>query len=185
MTKQEAYRRMLEFVEAFVDYQLQTPEDYVADDGEPTTAAEMEECLKMLPKRLPQSKASAKAPVKETPKMSYEEWLNNPDFKDYIFTIRKDARESINPNYRYCVTNDNVDECYLTDDVGVAMEFAANKSKDGSNWTICKIAKAGDSSYRTYVEGYCMNGHYMDGDGRCSLHFDYIAQRCEDNIKKI
>ena len=32
MTKEEAYQTLLEFATAFVDYELQTPEDYVTDD---------------------------------------------------------------------------------------------------------------------------------------------------------
>ena len=118
--------------------------------------------------------------------MTYAEWLNNPDFKDYIYTVRKEARESINPNYRYCVINDDVDECYLTDDIGAAMEFAANKSKaDTHSWRVCNIVKAGDGSYITTIEGHCMRGHYIDDDRRAFLHFDYISQRCEGIVKKI
>ena len=187
MIPEEAYQTLLEFATAFVDYELQTPEDYVADDGQPTTAAEVAECLKVLPKSLPQRKASSPRhkPLPKS-KMTYAEWLNNPDFKDYIYTVRKEARESINPNYRYCVINDDVDECYLTDDIGVAMEFAANKSKaDTHSWRVCNIVKAGDGSYITTIEGHCMRGHYIDDDRRTFLHFDYISQRCEGMVKKI
>ena len=183
MTKEEAYDLLLSWVEQYVDYSLMVPEDYVDEDGNPSDAVVLKECLEALPKRWPKQHK----PKSKPKKMTYVEWLNNPDFKDYIYTVRKEARESINPNYRYCVFNDDIDECYLTDDISVAMEFAANKSKaDTHSWRVCNIIKAHDGSYTTTVEGHCMNGHYLDDGGkRIFLHFDYISQRCEGSIKKI
>jgi hypothetical protein len=184
MTKEEAYDILLYWVERFVDYNLQVPADYTDEDGNPSDAVTLKRCLETLPERWPKQQKTKSKP--EPKKMTYIEWLNNPDFKDYIYTIRKEARESINPNYRYCVVNDDVDECYLTDDIGVAMEFAANKSKaDTHSWGVCNIVKAGDGSYITTIEGHCMRGHYIDDDRRTFLHFDYISQRCEGGVKKI
>jgi hypothetical protein len=119
--------------------------------------------------------------------MSYSEWLNCPDFKDYIYTLTKDTRESIDPNFRYCVVDDNVDECYLTDDIGVAMEFAASKSKEGHHmWHICRIFEAKDGSYKTTIEGFCANGHYIEREDKSDyLHIDFIFQRCKGSIKKL
>lgn len=182
MTKAEAYDILLYWLERYVDYNLQVPADYTDEDGNPSDAVTLKECLEVLPKHWPKQYK----PKPKPKKMTYREWLYNPDFKGYIYTIRKEARESINPNYRYCVVNDNVDECYLTDVIGIAMEFAANKSKtDTNSWRVCNIVKADDGSYITTIEGHCMGGHYIDDDRRTFLHFDYISQRCEGIVKKI
>lgn len=101
------------------------------------------------------------------------------DIKNHLYYIAKFARESVNPNYKFCVANCNLSECYLTDDIGMAMEFASKKSKGGDSWRVLSIRKCKDG-YRTFIEGYCYDGHYYEeGGSRDFLHFDYIAQVAE------
>ena len=180
MTKAEAYDILLYWVERYIDYNLMVPEDYVDEDGNPSDAVTLKECLEALPKRWP--KQHKPKPKPDPKKMTYAEWLNNPDFKDYIYTIRNEARESINPHWRYCVCPDNIDECWVTDDIGDAMEFAASKSRDGSIWEVFSIENSGDG-WRLMKEGFCANGHYIESKMEY-LHFDYVEQRC-GGVKKI
>ncbi len=95
--------------------------------------------------------------------------------KDVLYNTAKKARESVNPNYRWCALRDPIAEVWLTDDETQAMTFAANRSKDGSVWNICKIKPAKDG-YRTYINAACANGHYREQPELKYLHFDYIAR---------
>lgn len=170
-----------EWLKRFVEYYIDDP----SIDGGETDAQMLNKALPYLNKAIKELQKKPKIEVKSH-KMSYEEWLKCPDFKDYIFTLKKDARESVNPHFRYCVVDENVNECYLTDDIGVAMEFAATKSKGGKMWHICRIFEARDKSYKTTIEGFCANGHYIERkDSGDYLHIDFIFERCEDNIKKL
>ena len=183
MTHEQAYLGLLSLVTAITDYELQTPDDYTADDGQPTTAAEFADYLRALPTSLPQKKTSS---PRHNPKMTYTEWLNCPDNKDYIHFVCKEARESVDPNYRLCVVDTDIKECYLTDDISVAMEYAAARSKtDIRMWYVCRIIRDCHGSYITILDGYCKDGHYTDGSHSLFLHYDYISQLCAGNVKKI
>lgn len=162
--------RIYDFILAFVDYyEFDTQ---VADDGKPTDAAVLKECLPSL-----------KAVIE-----SEDIPTTNQYDKDYVYNAVKLARESVNPNYKYCVVYCDASECGLTDDIGIAMEHAATVSKNRrfDNINVCRIFKSvSDGTYRTKIEGFCWDGHYYEkshGD-RNYLHFDFIAQRA--NVYKI
>jgi len=193
MKQTDAYREVLEFLNWFVEYHLQIPEDYVDEDGRPSTAAELQKCLKLLPKELPKrhrKSAATSKPVVKKEKMSYEDWLNNPDFKDYLYTVRKLERESVNPHWKYCVLDDDLTECWVTDDIGKAMEFAAARSKYLENSysyiRVCRIVQnTNDGTWQLVIDHYYNNGKYTDNTSTCTfLHFDYIVQCCGE-IHKI
>lgn len=169
---------ILNFLQAYVDYHEGDPE--LADDGQPTDCANLKKWLPSLQAVIESKKVTKPKPIVkekvvevEIPVMSYD--------------VVKQARESVNPNYKYCVVYDDAGECGLTDDIGIAMEHAAAVSKvrhlDIVN--VCRISKIHDGTYKTIIEGWCIDGHYYDnvhGDGNY-LHFDYIAQRA--NVYKI
>lgn len=165
--------RMYDFLQAFVDYYEFDPK--VAEDGEPTDAAMLEECLPSL---------KAVIESEDIPTIEPQQVYDN----DYLYNAVKLARESVNPNYKYCVVYNDASECGLTDDIGVAMEHAAQVSKTRrlDNINVCRIVRSdNDGTYRTKIEGWCSDGHYYDkvhGDGDY-LHFDFIAQRA--NVYKI
>ena len=170
-------QRIYDFIQAFVDYHEFDPK--VADDGEPTDAAMLEECLPALQAVI----ESEDVPTIE-PQISIKQVYDT----DYLYNAVKHARESVNPNYKYCVVYSDASECGLTDDIGVAMEHAALVSKRirYDNINVCRITKSvNDGTYRTKIEGWCSDGHYYDkvhSDGDY-LHFDFIAQRA--NVYKI
>lgn len=171
--------RIYDFLQAFVDYYEFDPK--VAEDGEPTDAAMLEECLPSL---------KAVIDSEDVPTMSIEPQVvvNQVYENDNLYNAIKHARESVNPNYKYCVVYNDASECGLTDDIGVAMEHAAQVSKTRrlDNINVCRIVRSdNDGTYRTKIEGWCSDGHYYDkvhGDGDY-LHFDFIAQRA--NVYKI
>lgn len=182
----DVYEFLDRFVECYKD-------DEPIESGEKTDAQRFAEKLPVLKKFL-----ETKDPftIKKPPIIKLEEnKIENPNvqeflecmfgcddktkqtIKNHLYAIAKYARESVNPNYRYCVIDGDISECYLTDDIGVAMEFAAKKSKAQHDWRVLSISKCKDGSWRTFVEGWCDDGHYYERKGEEFLHFDYISQR--------
>ena len=103
--------------------------------------------------------------------------------KDIEYSIKKAARESVNPNYRYCAADHQIRHFYLTDDISDAMQFAANKSMNGM-WYVLEIRQAKDGSYKTFIDCIYSDKHYYERtDYKDFLHFDYIAQ-CAERIYK-
>lgn len=111
--------------------------------------------------------------------------MTRKQLEDLIYNERKNARENVNPNFRYAVTDFDVEECRLTDDIGVAIETAARMSNSGKGYNISRIVKERDGTWKLHIEGYCIGGHYEDRERGLSdyLHFDYVASRCE--VRKI
>ena len=108
---------------------------------------------------------------------------------DVVRLREKQARESVNPNYKYCVTDGDIYECWLTDDIGVAMQKAHTLAVCKQRiHHVLKIIKAKDGTYKTTIECcYYDDGRCIDrSDGTVFLHFDFIAQKVGDNnIHKI
>jgi len=182
MTQEErkALEEAYDFLLAFVEYHIDEP-PFDTEDGL-TDAQRLSEHLPVLKRMLNPT----------TPKLvqysddDYSEFENNQKYKNYIYSQVRHARESVNPNYKYCVSSSHLTDCYLTDDISVAMEFAAKKSRDCGMWYVLKIGKIRDGSYKTFVQGICHDGHYQESDKHAYLHFDYIAQAVgENHIHKI
>lgn len=171
------------FLQAYVDYHEGDP--LIADDGEPTDCANLKQWLPSLQAVIKSKKVSKPKPIVKEKIVEVE--IPVIDENDVYNAVKK-ARESVNPNYKYCVVYNDASECGLTDDVGVAMEHAAkvSKTRGHDNINVCRIFKSvADGTYKTKIEGWCSNGHYYDhvhGDGDY-LHFDFIAQRA--NVYKI
>lgn len=99
--------------------------------------------------------------------------------KNELYTKLKYAKESVNPNYKYCVVDAEINECYLTQDLFTAMKKAKALSllKDDFCY-ILEIRKVKDGTYRTFKIGAYNNDYYKDyGYGEMFLHFNYIAER--------
>lgn len=141
-------------------------------DGERSDFVVLSEALSDL-----RSIAVSKPIPKQSPDMVT---MTRRELNDLIYTERKNAAESVNPNYRYAVVDFDVTECKLTDDIGVAIEKAAHMSRSGKNYNVLRIFKARSGEYRTEIEGYCMYGHYEDCEKERGdyLHFNFIASRC-------
>lgn len=165
-TQLTALTEILNFVEAYVDYHI---DDVNVIDGEPTDA-------QLLSQFLPQAKSifdTKGKDIAENNAIAY----GDVELKDIIYTERKHAAESVNPNYKYCVVSSNIDECYLTDSEVAAMEFAIKKSRIGNMWNVCEIKKSKcDGTYRTYIVGYASDGDYYESSSREFLHYNYIAE---------
>lgn len=99
--------------------------------------------------------------------------------KNELYCKIKHAKESVNPNYKYCVTDAGINECYLTQDLFTAMKKAKALSIINDEFSyVLEIRKVQDGTYRTFKIGAYDNDYYKDyGDGEMFLHFNYIAER--------
>jgi len=182
-----------DWLEAFVDYNL----DFISKDGEETDAQRLSKMLPVFKRVLTKeaSKPKVKKVCVERKYKDYSDILDlidrNQSLRGYIDTSVRTARESIKPLYKYCVCDRGLldDCCWVTDDIGRAMEFGVSQAKSrGKIYYVCVINKCNDGSYKTFIDGVCDTGGYNESgkELRDYLHFDYIAQRYGyDNIKKI
>jgi len=170
------------FLQAYVDYHEGDP--LIADDGEPTDCANLKQWLPSLQAVIKSKKVSKPKPIVKEKIVEVE--IPVIDENDVYNAVKK-ARESVNPNYKYCVVYADAGQCGLTDDIGVAMEHAAavSKTRRLDIVNVCRISKIHDGTYKTIIEGWCCDGHYDEVHGMCKdyLHFDFIAQRA--NVYKI
>lgn len=99
--------------------------------------------------------------------------------KNELYCKIKHAKESVNPNYKYCVTDAGINECYLTQDLFTAMKKAKALSIINDEFSyVLEIRKVQDGTYRTFKIGAYDNDYYQDyGNGEMFLHFNYIAER--------
>ena len=166
---------VIEFLEAYVEYNI----DVKLADDEPTDA-------QILSKQLPTLKSifdnkDVKESKPEEPKtiLGYKE---GSKVEDIIYTEKKKAEESVNPNYKYCVVESSLDSCYLTDDEVAAMEFAIKKSRNGKLYYVCEIKKVTDGTYKTFILGNAADGDYAELNRIYSefLHYNYIASAASE-----
>lgn len=184
LTKQTLHD-IYEFLEAFVDYHIDEPS--VLDPGEMTDAQILSTKLPVLKKLLDETKNQ------ETNNPEIEEFMESVfgadektmhEIRSHLNILEYRASERINPNYRYCVVDGPLHECYLTDDIGRAMELAASKSKVQGMWSVLRIEKVKDGSYKTFKECFYSGGEYFDSNDYWPfLHFYYIARQAK--VQKI
>ena len=169
---------VIEFLEAYVEYNI----DVKLADDEPTDA-------QILSKQLPTLKSIFdNKEVKEVEESKPEEpktilgYKEGSKVEDIIYTEKKKAEESVNPNYKYCVVESSLDSCYLTDDEVAAMEFAIKKSKNGKLYYVCEIRKVTDGTYKTFILGNAADGDYAELNRIYSefLHYNYIASAASE-----
>lgn len=172
-----AVDEVLEFLKAFVDYHI----DETLIEPDVLTDAQM--LAKNIPvlERLFAEKPKRKR-TRKPKTVSYSDYdkLYETDqtFKNYVDARMRYARESVNPNYKYCVCSDSFGSVWLTDDLDAAMRFASTQSKlnTRTSYNVMKIVQKNDGSYITQKECWYNNGKYYDGDGSYFLHYNYIAQ---------
>lgn len=163
-----ALRKIFEFVETFVDYHI----DEKSIDGQPTDAERMRICLPALKSVIDSEKV--------------DNIVTKADLKNIVYNAEKRGREAVRPLYKYCVVNSDIEYCYVTDDIGKAMEKAASLSKTSSDFQyVLNIRQANDGSYKTFYEAIYDDGKWCNTDMRDFLHFDYILQRVGSDIYKI
>jgi hypothetical protein len=181
-------------------YWLQNYIDYFGDevsaDGDETDAQRFGKMLPVLKGLLTkkESKPKVKMVCVEREYKDYNDIIDlidrNQSLKGYIYTSVRMARESVKPLYKYLVCDSGLldDCCWVTDDIGRAMEFGMSQVKSRNRmYNVLSIKKCQDGSYKTFIDGVCDTcGYSESGGARDYLHFDYIAQRYGyDNIKKI
>ena len=112
----------------------------------------------------------------KTPKLNEGEIIIH---KNELYNKLRYAKESVNPNYKYCVTDAGFNECYLTQDLFTAMKKAKALSIINNEFSyVLEIRKVQDGTYKTFKIGAYDNDYYKDyGDGEMFLHFNYIAER--------
>ena len=100
------------------------------------------------------------------------------NFKNFVYTMVRQGKESVNPNYKYCVCNDSFGKIWLTDDLDAAMRFASTQSKlnTRTSYNVMRIVQKRDGTYVTEKECWYNNGKYYEGEGGYFLHYNYIAQ---------
>ena len=165
-------REVISFLDAYVEYKI----DVESVDGEPTDA-------EVLSKQVPILKGVFEN--KDVNEMKFEPrkdgmYTDDQTLKNMMHAERKMAEESVNPNYRYCVVESNIDSCHLTDDEVAAMEFAMGKSRSGGMYYVCEIRKVTDGTYKTFIIGTASDGDYTESDSWHSefLHYNYLASAC-------
>lgn len=200
--EREVLTDIYDWLDAFVEYNL----DFISEDDTETDAQRLSKMLPVLKKVLTkdESKPKVKKVCVERKYKDYNDIIDlidrNQSLRGYIDTSVRMARESVKPLYKYLVCDSGLSDvcCWVTDDIGKAMEFGVSQSKSrGEMYYVCVINKCDDGSYKTFIDGVCdTDGYnesgldYYDGTRRKELrdylHFDYIAQRYGyDNIKKI
>lgn len=192
--EREVLTEIYDWLESYVEY---FGEDKPADGVEETDAQRFAKMLPVLNGLLTKKECKAKIEYVEKEK-EYKDYSDiidlidrNPSLKGYIYTSVKIARESIRPLYKYCVCDSGLNDvcCWVTDDIGRAMEFGVAQAKSrGEMYYVLSIRECNDGSYRTFIDGVCdTDGYNESGSGsRNYLHFDYIAQRYGyKNIKRI
>lgn len=161
-------REIFEFVEAFVDYYI----DEESIDGKPMDAERMRICLPALKGVIVSERVN--------------NIVTKDDLKNIVYNAEKRGREAVRPLYKYCVVDSDITYCYVTDDIGKAMEKAASLSKTSSDFQyVLNIRQANDGNYKTFYEARYYEGNWYDTDMRYFLHFDYILQRVGSDIYKI
>lgn len=178
--QRETLERVVEWLDAYIDYHIDEPS--VLEEGVPTDAQWLSNDLPVLKGML-----SERNEVKDSPYLPDEDYedvtLWGQDLKNALFSAAKFARESVNPNYKYCVVDERLYEVWLTDDLEKAMEAAHSKSKcDSCIWHVYWIKQCSDG-YRCLDECWYSHGEYFDGDMKCFLHYDYIAHNA--NVHKL
>ena len=169
--QKDTLKSVVEWLEAYIDYHIDEPS--VLPKGEATDA-------QILANKLPVLKSilNERNEVKDSPYLPDEDYedvtLWGQDLKNALFSAAKFARESVNPNYKYCVFDSSLYEVYLTDDFEKAMGAAQSKSKFGGIWKVCSIKKTRDG-YRCFTECWYNHGEYYEGNRESFLHYDYIA----------
>ena len=142
----------------------------------------LERLLTAKPKPKPKPKRTVK-----TVKPDYGKLCETDNvLRDFVYTQVRNACESVNPNYKYCVWNDDKRTTWLTDDLDAAMCFASTQSKSHtySHYLVLKIVRADDGTYRTVKECFYSNGEYYDGEKHhYFLHYDYIASISDEILK--
>ena len=167
-----------EWVRAWVDYYI---DDKPVDDIEETDAQHLNRLLPIVERFLnePKNTFTYDVPLRDI----------ELDKQGVIFLRERKARESVNPNYRYCVVDSDISECWLTDDIGDAMQKAHTLAVTNRRdmYYVLKIEKAADGTYKTWIDGWFdYDGEYMESrDGREYLHFNFIAERVGKNMFKI
>ena len=179
----KALSEALYFLDAFVEYHIS---EEPIEPGTRTDAQEQE-----LYDILPLLAAIAhNEPVEVTEPEETPIENNGPtqeEIDNMIYNAKKTAAESVNPNYKFCVVDSSLRECYLTDDEADAMVCAIKKSRHSGMWNVCRIFQAEDGTYKTRITGFADGGEYYEPSYRGSyLHFNYIAEACgNSNIHKI
>ena len=172
-----AVDEVMQFLKAFVDYHIdETPiEPDVATD-----AQMLEKNIPVLERLLTKKPKRKRARKPKTVSYSDYDKLYDTDqtFKNYVDARMRYARESVNPNYKYCVCNDSFDSIWLTDDLDAAMQFASTQSKlnTRTSYNVMRIVQKRDGTYVTEKECWYNNGKYYEGEGGYFLHYNYIAQ---------
>ena len=172
-----AVDEVMQFLRAFVDYHIvETP----IEPDAPTDAQMLEKNIPVLERLLTEKPKRKRARKPKT--MSYSDYDKVYDadqtFKNYVDARMRYARESVNPNYKYCVCHDSFGSICLTDDLDAAMQFASTQSKlnTRTGYNVMKIVQKRDGTYVTVKECWYRDGEYYDGDGSYFLHYNYIAQ---------
>ena len=170
--KIRAADEIVQFLKAYAEYHINdTP-----IENEPTDAQMLMRNIPILEDMLkqPKPKRKPKSAITNYGKLYESDHI----FKNYVDTAVRHARESVNPNYKFCVCNDSFGKMWLTDDIDKAMQFASTQSKlnTRTGYNVMKIVQAKDGTYKTVKECWYSNGKYQDGEGGYFLHFDYLAQ---------
>lgn len=180
----DALYNAIYFLDAFVDYHI---DEEPIEKDEPTDAQMLAALLPTLKSVFKNKPVPAKKPAeKEKPAADRVKTYTQDEVDNLIYNAKKDAAESVNPNYKFCIVDSSIHECYVTDDEADAMVFAVKKSRVTGMWNVCRIFKAKDGTYKTRIIAFADDGKYYESSSTMMtyLHFNYIAEVCGE-VKKI
>lgn len=177
--EKDALRQMYEFTEAYVDHW------YECD-----ATKQLANCLPLVKSIIKKLDKPAKRTPKPAKPQSVEELiLANIELKAYIDTKVRWAKESRNPNYKYCVTDGETTRVWLTNDYDKALQFAKTQSKiNEDDYVVYSIQQMQDQTYKLNRECWYTEGDYMAASSAYELylHYNYVAEIVgEENIFKI
>lgn len=177
----QAVDEVMQFLNAYAEYHISDTDD----DGEPTDAQMLVRNIPVL-KKLLEAKPKPKTKQKECSPNYDKLYETDQKFKNYVDYKMRYARESVNPNCKYCVVNEGLSKLTLTDNLDAAMQYASTRSKmhPYTTYMVLRIALMDDGTYKTIKECWYSNGEYFEGHSFYFLHYDYIA-RCATLTKKI
>lgn len=160
--------------------------EYYGDDMEPDCKEELEDAISTLNGILKKPDFAPEVKYVEV-EVPVEKILNSKEIEDRLKMAERFGRESVNPNFKYCVFSTEMrDGLYVTDDFEKALSKAKSLSLSSSYgfYTVYKIRKTHDGTYKTFMEETYHDGELLtDRRGEEFLHFDYLVQVADGVVK--
>ena len=112
--------------------------------------------------------------------------VSRPDYDvtDHDELMMAIGRESVNPNYKFCVLSESLmDTLYLTDDYKEALRKAKTLSLLSDNVFSVFSIKDTEDGYKTFYEMQYDGGKPVEPSHYMFLHYDYLSRVVKSIVK--